>query len=277
MSVDIPDFQGARKITALPCYPLSYHKNETELRKTLVERGKKFVRLSGVHYKNHQGMAYFKKKKAVVKVNINGRVMVDPAIHRRINPNYPISIVRPRDHDLSDDDEDSDEENGSCCCGGGSESESDTGSISESSTSQPEGRRSKYVTKFIEDKDGNVRAVRVRRGDSDDERAENLDTVQSKDKESSKGNNAKDDAEDAKEEKPATPEFSDEEYLIASPVVLGFAFSEKLWLEFTVSGIKEIQWNDSAYDSLVLEPKTKDIVKVCRKRSFLGTRFFLFC
>ena len=57
-------------------------------------------------------------------------------------------------------------------------------------------------------------------------------------------------------------EFTDEEYLIASPVVLGFAFAEKMWLEFTVSGVKEIQWNETAYESLVLEPKTKDIVKV---------------
>ena len=82
------------------------------------------------------------------------------------------------------------------------------------------------------------------------------------------------DAPEETEEGPATPpsedsktkpvpEFSDEEYLIASPVVLGFAFAEKLWLEFTVSGVKEIQWNETAYESLVLEPKTKDIVKVC--------------
>jgi hypothetical protein len=47
---------------------------------------------------------------------------------------------------------------------------------------------------------------------------------------------------------------------------LGFAFAEKLWLEFTVSGVKEIQWNETAYESLVLEPKTKDIVKVCSKK-----------
>lgn len=257
MSIDIPDFQGARKITSLSCYPLNYHKNETELRKTLVERGKKFVQLSGVHYKNHQGMAYFKKKKAVVKVNINGRVMVDPAIHRRINPNYPISIVRPRDHDLSSDDEESDDGEGSCCCE--SDSEDDSGCRSDGSDSQEE--KSKYVTKFVKDKSGNVRAIRVRRDESEDEDAENLDTVQSKDKDAGKGGDSKDGEDSKEEEKPAIPEFSDEEYLIASPVVLGFAFSEKLWLEFTVSGIKEIQWNDSAYDSLVLEPKTKDIVK----------------
>ncbi len=55
-----------------------------------------------------------------------------------------------------------------------------------------------------------------------------------------------------------------EEYLIAPPVVLGFAFAEKLWLEFTVSGVKDIVWNDGAYDSLVLEDNTKAIVKVCQ-------------
>ena len=49
--------------------------------------------------------------------------------------------------------------------------------------------------------------------------------------------------------------------MIASPVVLGFAFAEKMWLEFTISGIKSITWNEGAYDSLVLEDNTKSIVK----------------
>lgn len=69
-----------------------------------------------------------------------------------------------------------------------------------------------------------------------------------------------DDGADSSEKK-ELPLFTDEEYLIASPVVLGFAFAEKLWLEFTVRGIKDITWNDGAYDSLVLEENTKAIVK----------------
>jgi hypothetical protein len=64
------------------------------------------------------------------------------------------------------------------------------------------------------------------------------------------------------EDKKVLPNFTDEEYLIASPVVLGFAFAEKLWLEFTVSGVKDITWNEGAYDSLVLEDNSKAIVKV---------------
>ncbi|KAL2200201.1 hypothetical protein P885DRAFT_74036 [Corynascus similis CBS 632.67] len=253
MSEDISDFRGARKITSLGCYPLKYHKNEAQLREELIERGKKFVSLSGVHYKTHQGMAYYKKKRAIVKVNINGRVMIDPSIHRRINPNYPISLVRPKDHDMvSDDDDDSD--SGSGCCGCGSDSDDNNEKV-------------KFVTKAFEDDKGKVQFIRVPKFDNDDDEngeGEKLDRVDAK------GDDGHQHETDGAPETPPSdsgsrtkpvPEFSDEEYLIASPVVLGFAFAEKLWLEFTVSGIKEIQWNETAYESLVLEPKTKDIVK----------------
>ena len=43
--------------------------------------------------------------------------------------------------------------------------------------------------------------------------------------------------------------------------MLGFAFNEKLWLEFTVSGISEVVWNEGAFDSLVLPENQKSIVK----------------
>ena len=246
MSEEIGTFRGARRITSLKCYPLKYHKNESQLRKDLIERGKKFVSLSGVHYKSHHGMAYYKKKKAIIKVNINGRIMIDPSIHRRINPNYPVSLVRPKDHDVLSDDEDSDD---SCCCADSDSEIRDEGDLED----EEEG---KYVTKVIKDDKGNIRFVRMLKEDAM-ENKEKLDQVTSKDE---------DTQEDGEGEK-KIPEFSDEEYLLASPLVLGFAFAEKLWLEFTVSGVGEIQWNETAYESLVLEPKTKDIVKVSKNSS----------
>lgn len=264
MSEEIPEFRGARKITSLGCYPLKYHKNETQLRKDLIERGKKFVGLGGVHYKSHHGMAYHKKKKAVIKVNINGRIMVDPAIHRRINPNYPVSLVRPKDHDVLSDDEDSDEEEGGCGC----ESEDDDGGADGTGLEQllggdEDGGKVKYVTKVYKDNKGAVRTARIPKDlvDSGTPK-EKLDQVPSKGEES-KDAATKDGEEGAVEDDNdnTPPVFTDEEYLIASPVVLGFAFAEKLWLEFTVSGIKEISWNEHAYDSLVLQPNTKEIVR----------------
>jgi hypothetical protein len=68
-------------------------------------------------------MAYYKKKKTVVKVNINGRNMVDPQIHRHINPYYPVSIVRPKDHDALSEDEGSPDDSAGCSCGSDSDAD----------------------------------------------------------------------------------------------------------------------------------------------------------
>ncbi|KAK8052294.1 ATPase family AAA domain-containing protein 3A-like [Apiospora rasikravindrae] len=269
MAEELPDFQGSRRIDSLACYPLAYHKDESGVRRNLIERGKKFVSLGGVHYKCHQGLAYYKKKKSVVRVEVNSRVMVDPAIHRRNNPNYPISLVRPKVEDIfgGDSEEEEEEEDSDGCDhhhggglangalqpaiggGGGGSNESGEESV-------------KMVTVYIKNKAGKLEGHVVPADEADSfVPKEQLDKVE--------GQGHKDD--DPKKDKATAtgttataskiPEFSDEEYLIASPVVLGFAFGEKLWLEFTVSGIKDIVWNEHAYDSLVREPNKKEIVQ----------------
>lgn len=256
MDVDVPMFKGARKITSLACYPLKYHKDETKLRAELVQRGKKFVSLQGVNYRAHEGLAYYKKKKQIIKVNINGRIMVDPAIHRRINPNYNVSTVKPQDPDLYDDsdsDSDDDSDGGCGCC---NESEDDQQHGFEPGTGNDDDEpRTKM--KVVLDNDNKPRIVRVPiDADGQEIAVEKLEEVSSK---ASKGKDGE--AAVAEDDKKAVPVFTDEEYLIASPVVLGFAFAEKLWLEFTVSGVKDIVWNEGAYESLVLEGNTKAIVK----------------
>lgn len=60
---------------------------------------------------------------------------------------------------------------------------------------------------------------------------------------------------------PEDRHFADEELLITSSVVFGFSFNEKLWLEFTVSGVSDIKWNAEAFESLVLPEDHKTIVK----------------
>ena len=233
MEVNVESFKGARKITSLACYPLKYHRETDTIRTDLIERGRKFVALKGMNYRFHRGMAFFKKKRSVIKVNINGRVMIDPAIHRRINPNYPISTVRPKDPDILDSDDD--DYGGDCGCCFSSEDDSgqkDWGRL-DSDTHQYKykvvrNEKDKPVTVPVEvDEDGNVIE------------SEKIDQVYD----------------------PANREFSEEELLIASPVVLGFAFSEKMWLEFSISGIKDIEWNEKAFESLVLPENQKSIVK----------------
>ncbi|KAJ5642899.1 uncharacterized protein N7484_005406 [Penicillium longicatenatum] len=239
MAAEVESFKGARKITSLACFPLQYHRDADGLRARLVERGKRFVALRGMNYRFHKGMAFYKKKRhSVGKVNIESRVMIDPAIHRRINPNYPISTVRPKDPDLlelSDAElSDMDEGDSEGCCCGGSDSESEQGGMSDTP---------RTVYKVVEGEDGTPRVVEVEVDENGLEiQKENMDRI-----EGSAGVVGR--------------EFTEEELLIASPVVLGFAFTEKMWLEFTISGISDIDWDKDAFDSLVLPANQKSIVK----------------
>lgn len=237
MEVDVEAFKGPRKITSLACYPLKYHKDADTLQAKLIERGKKFVALRGMNYRFHQGMGFYKKKRSVMKVNLNGRVMIDPAIHRRINPNYPISTVKPKDPDVIDDTGDSSD--GSCCC------EADSSGEEGHTAAAAIGEEAPPKTKFkvMKDDKGRLQVVEVELDENGNEiHKEKMDEICGPDEQTDR-------------------EFTEEELLIASPVVLGFAFSEKLWLEFTVSGIRDIEWNEGAFDSLVLPDNQKTIVK----------------
>jgi SpoVK/Ycf46/Vps4 family AAA+-type ATPase len=239
MSIDVEAFKGPRKITGLACYPLKYHKDVEGLKKNLIERGKKFVSLKGMNYRFHKGMAFYKKKKAIIKVNINGRIMVDPAIHRRINPNYAISTVKPKDPDILDNSDSESDSNCSCCC----DSDSDEGGTHNTTVGLGDEVKEKIHLKVVRDKSGRAHIVEVELDENGNEiRKEDIDKLET----------------DSEER---LPDFTEEELLIASPVVLGFAFSEKLWLEFTVSGIADIDWNEGAFDSLVLPDNQKSIVR----------------
>ena len=252
MEIEVPEFTGPRKISTLGCYPLKYHKESEKLKQELIQRGKKFVELAGMKYKFHNGMAFYKKKRQVIKVNINSRVMVDPAIHRRINPNYPISTVKPADPDILDDEEDEDSDDESCTC----ESSSDEEGLNQKPGDQFV-ETDKPITKYklIKDDDDDYHLVEIEVGaEGNAVQKENINELPGQDGVQKR-------------------EFTEEEFLIASPVVLGFAFSEKLWLELTVSSINNIDWNEGAYDSLVLPDNQKAIVKaLVQSHTFEGSR-----
>lgn len=234
--VDIEHFKGARKITSLSAYPLQNHKDPESIKKQLIERGKQFVSLDGMSYRFHHGLAFMKKKKTVAKVNINGRIMIDPTIFRRMNPNYSISTIKRQDEDnifgsASDEDEDS-----SCC----QESDDEQLGGAEGLTTRDSAEATMY--KVVMDQESKPRVIEV----SVDEQGNEI---------------RNEDIEELGVDAETKREFSEEELLIASSVVVGFAFSEKLWLEFTLSGVRDIDWNEGAFESLVLPPNQKSIVR----------------
>ncbi len=242
--VQIQAFKGHKKITSLAAYPLQYHKDPEGIRKQLIERGKKFIALQGMNYRLQNGIAYMKHKKSIVRFNINGRVMIDPAIFRRINPNYQLSYVKQDELDQeADDDEDEEEEDG--CCGGSDEEEDAETGENEDEAEENKDKKSKEKMRTVvwKDSKGKRHLIRVPQSVIDDEHGGAAEKGLENDYDGSSGS------------KPHV--FTEEELLISSPVVLGFAFSEKLWLEFSLSGITDIQWNGEAFDSLVLSDRIK--------------------
>ena len=92
VALGIAKFAGVKRIVTLAAFPLAYHPRRSEIKTSLVERGRRFVSLLGVHHLQYCGNAFFTEKGEVVKVPIKGRIIVDAAFFRENNPNY----VRPR-------------------------------------------------------------------------------------------------------------------------------------------------------------------------------------
>lgn len=53
--------------------------------------------------------------------------------------------------------------------------------------------------------------------------------------------------------------LSDDQRLVSTPIVRGYALKDKRWLEFYIDGVREITWNQHAFDSLVLPHAQQDL------------------
>ncbi|KAG6843966.1 hypothetical protein H0H87_011337 [Tephrocybe sp. NHM501043] len=92
----IKQFKGTTSIQNLDAYPLEYHSDPAVLREMLLKRGKKWVGLVGVHHKQYRGIAATKIGSGkLAKHNINGRIMIDRATYRRLNPNAQVPVAAP--------------------------------------------------------------------------------------------------------------------------------------------------------------------------------------
>ncbi|KAH7035766.1 P-loop containing nucleoside triphosphate hydrolase protein [Microdochium trichocladiopsis] len=207
---DIDYFRGTRKINRLNVVPLQYHQNSENVRRDLIERGKKFVQLSGVLHKSYQGPAFWRAQASIIRREVHGRVMIDAGRHPQNNPLGVVAPTRSQGHDSDTSD------------GGDSSGEED-------SADNP---------------------------DSDGDATEHFPELELLD-----GNTLSVDMNSQKVAGQRTFVLSDEDYLLASPLVLGYSLQENTWAEFLVSGVKDISWNAQAYDFVVLEPEVKSVIK----------------
>lgn len=56
------------------------------------------------------------------------------------------------------------------------------------------------------------------------------------------------------------PPLTENQKLLCSPVLRGYALTSKLWLSFFVNCVKEITFNDDAFRSLVLPENQKELI-----------------
>jgi hypothetical protein len=66
--------------------------------------------------------------------------------------------------------------------------------------------------------------------------------------------------EDEANERPAKKPLTDQQKLLLSPLVRGYALQEKLWLNFFVTAVHDVTFNERAFDSLVLPKNQKELI-----------------
>jgi hypothetical protein len=223
--LEIPEFFGSRPIDSLPVFPLAYHEDKETVKEKLVARGRKFGSFSGMHYRFYKGLAFFKKKQNLIRLTVNSRIMIDPLTFKRMNPNYSMSAVKPGAGRYLI------EEIGLDLAEDFSGGQSNIGSISFTGSDDKTTTTLASLTSRIADRE----LARLGRGPTTTRAASKQSLV--------------------------PEQMTDEQLLMCSPTVLGFSFSDKLWVEFAVEHIREIVFNPGAFDSLVLPESQKTIVK----------------
>jgi len=61
-------------------------------------------------------------------------------------------------------------------------------------------------------------------------------------------------------------ELTDEQYLICTPIMLGFSFRSKVWGGFALDRLKGVVWSTEPFASLVIDPKHKMLIHALVKQ-----------
>ncbi len=90
VELGIEKFRGSKRIELLPAFPLQYHQHAADVRKHLIDCGRKFLTLMGTaHHKHYEGYAFRKDDKGrLIRTFIKSRIMVDVSYFHHVNPNY---------------------------------------------------------------------------------------------------------------------------------------------------------------------------------------------
>lgn len=88
----IPAFSGALNISDLQAFPMALHPAATHVRSQLIQRGRLFEGMGGMHFQNYEGIALEYDDFGISRYNITGRVVVDTKTYHRLNANYAFGV-----------------------------------------------------------------------------------------------------------------------------------------------------------------------------------------
>ncbi|KAK0457250.1 P-loop containing nucleoside triphosphate hydrolase protein [Desarmillaria tabescens] len=200
----IKRFKGTVKIDSLDAYPIRFHPDAAKLKETVLQRGKKWSVLRGIHHMQFNGIAALKcGDSRLLRHNVKGRIMVDRASFRRFNPNYkyPTAVSKAE----------------------GTPHLDPYGNIVDA---EPVPVLGQYANVLNDTFEGVLVDSHLRDEESTDD-----------------------------------VELTDEELMLTPTVVFGFSLSDKLWLEFDVEKISDVEWNKDAFANLVLPTDRKDLLQ----------------
>ncbi|ORY01802.1 P-loop containing nucleoside triphosphate hydrolase protein [Clohesyomyces aquaticus] len=69
-------------------------------------------------------------------------------------------------------------------------------------------------------------------------------------------------------------ELTDYQYMLCSPLLRGYSMKTKKWMSFYIPHVKDIKWDNRAFDSLVLPASQKKIVLALSKAHVTGANSF---
>ncbi|KAF1954563.1 P-loop containing nucleoside triphosphate hydrolase protein [Byssothecium circinans] len=83
--IKIEEFEGAKKVQELKCFPFSRHAKQDEISARLLERGKRFTELSSAAFCDYKGQTIGENTRIIINgrykpilVHVSGRIMLDP-------------------------------------------------------------------------------------------------------------------------------------------------------------------------------------------------------
>jgi hypothetical protein len=183
------EFKGTVPILALKAFPLSFHPHQDKVKEMLINRGRKFERLAGSHYKEYDGFAVsWDKDKNEIPCHCQGRIIIDSDCFRRFSP-ISVPAIEP---------------------------------LTAKEGAQDPG----CATKQLEATQDTLDSIYVF-------------------------------GKQAKEDRVRLTEMH---HLTCLPRVRGYSLKKKQWLKFYLDLIEDIDFNEDAFESLVLPEDQKELI-----------------